>query len=373
VQPLRIRSIDAGRGGAMILVFLAHFTEFYLSSNKKFEQLQYISKITHLASPTFMIISGTMLGYLFCINKENFGRTRKKYIDRGIFLLTIAHAVIWISWLPLIQFYRGSHKVIFITDTIGFCLIVGSICIPWTNKQIRLAIALVLYLFSGYVISFHNPQNWYKDLAAELFCGEMHNEVFFDNFPFLPWLSLYLIGTIIGEKLAHFQSNKLNNKINIYLAKIGLLSILSGVLVSILVLNFNSKFHTQDTLNFASFTQKNPPGIIYFLFYSGLGLIMLLVLNIIIEKKYFKVLINILEIIGQTSLFAFILQYYIYFSILIWINPSYTPLWPILFLSTVIIQLILIKIWNKEGCNKYLTIFENPFIKTFFRRKNGIT
>ena len=103
----RIRAIDSGRGVAMLFVFLAHFNEYYLGSNGKSNQLYFLEKFTKLASPTFIIISGITLGFLFSINKLNFGQTKRKLVDRGLFLITIAHVLIALSWIPMEIFFHG--------------------------------------------------------------------------------------------------------------------------------------------------------------------------------------------------------------------------------------------------------------------------
>ncbi|MEO6837816.1 MAG: heparan-alpha-glucosaminide N-acetyltransferase domain-containing protein [Ginsengibacter sp.] len=372
MQSSRIRAIDAGRGVAMIFVFLAHFVEYYLNRYGKISQLQNVFTITHLASPTFMLISGTMLGYLFYTKKENFGPTRRKYIDRGLFLLTIAHVLIRISWIPMIQFAHGSHRTTFITDTIGLCLIIGAIGISRISMRNRIILALVLYCISWFVVSFHNPKNSFLEILAELFCGELHNTYFFDNFPFLPWLSLYLIGTTIGEKIGYYQKNGSKKRINQILWKSGAFSLLAGEVLLKIVYHTNIRAYLHFDMTFFSSLQKDPPGIIYFLFYGGYGLLLLWVLNKLVEKKLLTGAIYILEIIGKNSLFAFIIQYYIYFSILIWIDPPYSSFWPIFFLATLIIQIIVIKLWDVKGFNRYLTVLDIPYKKIFILRKKKL-
>src|SRR5450755_2761389 len=116
-QP-RLKAIDAGRGLAMMFVFLSHFIEYYLSRHGKLIQLENLWNITRVASPTFMIISGITLGYLFYTKKENFSPIKSKFIDRGVFLITIAHVLIAIAWIPMVAFFQGNMRIVFITDTI---------------------------------------------------------------------------------------------------------------------------------------------------------------------------------------------------------------------------------------------------------------
>jgi hypothetical protein len=60
-------------------------------------------KIAMIASATFMVTSGKMLGNLFTLNPKDFARTRKKYLNRGLFLLIVAHVLIKTAFLPLTE------------------------------------------------------------------------------------------------------------------------------------------------------------------------------------------------------------------------------------------------------------------------------
>ena len=367
----RIRAIDSGRGVAMLFVFLAHFNEYYLGSNGKSNQLYFLEKFTKLASPTFIIISGITLGFLFSINKLNFGQTKRKLVDRGLFLITIAHVLIALSWIPMEIFFHGQIlRVLFITDTIGFCLITGPFLISKVKPKGRLAISILLFSFSWFLISLGNPKNIYLAAISEVFIGSLSHPVFNDSFPLLQWLSLYLFGTIIGEKVGFYQQNGFENKITMLFLKNGLLLIGSSFIFIVFY-----KFLKSDGYQYLNKTipalfslhQKKPPGLVYFLFYSGVGLSMLAVLNKLADIQLLNTIQNNLEIIGKTSLFAFIIQYFMYFTVLVWFNPPYWGIWPLFFMVTTIINIIFIKYWHKKGFNKYFTVLNLSVWKSIFR------
>lgn len=368
----RIKTIDAGRGLAMMFVFLSHFIEYYLNRHGKLDQLNHIWLVTRIASPSFMLISGITLGYLFYAKKSSFKLTKRKFIDRGLFLLTIAHLLIMISWIPIVNFFHGSMKSTFITDAIGLCLIFGALSISRIKPYYRILLAICLYAITWYVVALRNPKNTFLEIIAEMFCGELRKTYFYDNFPFLPWFILYLIGTVIGEKVGYLQLNGLQKRITVFLFKIGFIAISSSILILLglkINLFYGFKEFNDTLLEFLSYAEKDPPGLVYFLFYGGSGLVMLAFLNILIEHKFFTPLINILEIVGKTSLFAFIFQYYIYFSVVVWFDPPYWKLWPLFFLGTVIFIVIVIKFWYIKGFNKYLTILDLPVWKLFDSKK----
>jgi uncharacterized membrane protein len=370
----RIRALDAGRGMAMLFVFLSHFNEYYLGSHGRLTQLHFLYRFTMIATPTFILISGITLGYLFSVKKTDFRLTRRKYIDRGLFLVTIAHIMIMLSWSPMLKYFHSSNifRIMFVTDTIGICFIIGPVLISIIKPNLRIALSILFYIISWLIISRGNTKNIYLNDILESFFGELHRTVFTDNFPVLPWLSLYFFGTVIGEKITVYLQNNLQKDLTILFLRYGLFSIgLSFIFILIhkfLIITGVSTFN--ETFNdFISSTQKNPPGLVYFMFYSGAGLILLAILNYIAVYELFKVIIMNLEIIGKASLFSFILQYFIYFSVLVWINPPYMKIWPILFILSMFINIVLIKFWYKEGLNKYLTILNiSVWDDLFFKR-----
>src|SRR5512141_2476149 len=66
----RLTAIDATRGTAMIAVFLSHFAFIYFHNDYGiygFVPKLYI--IAQIASPTFVLISGIMLGFLYETHK----------------------------------------------------------------------------------------------------------------------------------------------------------------------------------------------------------------------------------------------------------------------------------------------------------------
>jgi len=363
----RIREIDAGRGVAMFFVCLSHFCEYYLTSNGKLSMLHNIWKITMLASPTFMIISGITLGYLFSVNKNHFHEIKRKYLDRGLFLITIAHLLIMISWIPMIKEFHGNMMIVFITDTIGICLILGSILISKIRPLMRIILGSLLFFFAWSVANSHILISKYFNIVIEILCSTTKNSNFFDNFPIMQWFGFYLVGTAIGEQVGNFHLSGQQNLIRSYLMKTGIVFI--GVAISLVVamkfVRHYGLIGSVDTIQaLFNFSQKNPPALIYLLSYGGIGLILLSALNFLIEYKYLLPIINLFEIVGKTSLVTFILQYFMYFTLIVWLRPPYSPLWPLLYLGTVVIIFIVVLFWHKKRLNKYLTILNLTVWKT---------
>jgi hypothetical protein len=62
------------------------------------------------------------------------------------------------------------------------------------------------------------------------------------------------------------------------------------------------------------------------------------------------------SILGQTSLFAFIFQYFLYFTIFVLLDIPYSAYWPILFIISAALVYIAAHVWYVRGWNVYLVI-----------------
>ena len=79
----RVRGIDATRGAAMLFVCLAHFGYAYFGLNGADRTGWIVLTIARIASPTFMLISGIVLGILYAFHREDFSSLRDRLIPAG--------------------------------------------------------------------------------------------------------------------------------------------------------------------------------------------------------------------------------------------------------------------------------------------------
>src|SRR5689334_17065341 len=94
----RIGAIDAARGAAMLLVFFSHFGEVYFATASRMAHVT--QDIGRIATPTFVIISGIMAGYLLRSRPQDFLRIRYRLQARGLFFLVVGHLIVTISQVP---------------------------------------------------------------------------------------------------------------------------------------------------------------------------------------------------------------------------------------------------------------------------------
>ena len=87
----RLQAIDAARGVAMLFVLLSHFASVQFAMAADAPLQQSLWRVSMVASPTFVLISGMMMGFLYETRRSSFGPVRDKLVDRALFLLTIGH------------------------------------------------------------------------------------------------------------------------------------------------------------------------------------------------------------------------------------------------------------------------------------------
>jgi predicted acyltransferase len=101
---------------------------------------------------------------------------------------------------------------------------------------------------------------------------------------------------------------------------------------------------------------KLPPSPGFLIFYGGIGLLILAGFLWIEHSGIGGWYVRNLEIIGRNSLFVFVLQYFVYFTLLHEFHPGYTVLWPLIFLLSLLIIWVGAMVWDKRGWNRYLRL-----------------
>lgn len=341
----------------MLLVCLSHFAEVYTLSSGV--SLYWIYNFTMIAAPTFVIISGILLGFFYVSKKDSFNLIKRNFINRGIFILFFGKLIICLAFTLRAHSFSESLKYIHITDVVGINIIFGPILISLIQPIYRITLGIGSIIFTWIIIAFWMPSNQYLEIIKEAVFGSFEYKYFHTVFPVLPWFGLYFISSYFGEKLgSSVEKEKL--KI-IYFMKVGLCSI--TVAASIKLIFWLLKYYTSWP-EFKSFTiwaltsplQKWPPSIVYFLFYGGIGLLFIGFFLYIEQKKWLENYLNITAIIGRSSLFVFIVQYYFYYMILFAMHLYYSLAWPVYFMFSICCIFLLARVWDSMKLNRFLTL-----------------
>jgi uncharacterized membrane protein len=374
----RVGSIDSARGAAMLFVCLAHFANAYHFTSGADETGGYIVLVGLLASPTFVTVSGIVAGFLAITRSASFPQLRQKLIDRGVFLLLIGHAILALTGFATPRGFAWAYRVGYITDVIGFAVILGPWLVSSMRHRSRLVLAALIFTGSWAAVFFWMPSGIGAIAKRYLIGAPNLADWTVGYFPLVPWFAVYLAGTVIGQQLgAHYLAKNLIGG-HRFLAKVGAASLGFGIAVKLGIFFLKSAFpafaETHPTLLFSlSLYQKFPPGPVYLTLFGGAGMLLVAGVLEMARRGLQPFLLNQLRQIGLASLFVYVLQFYLYAVLLRSLRLPYTPFWPLLFVASVALLAIGAGFWNRHDGNRFLTVGIGPYLARRTRRqKEGL-
>jgi hypothetical protein len=342
----------------MAFVCVAHFGFSYFALNGAHRAEWAFYAIGRIASPTFMLISGVVLGFLYALHRGEFAVLRDRLIDRGIFLLTITHVLI-----------AGAHAAVpggipiallsgVITDTIGFNLILGALLITRTSPSRRVLISAIVYAAAWTLVFVWQPRATWLEVVKQVLIGSTRvlDTTWDFDCPLVPWFAFYFAASTLGERLGmlHLAGDPARMKTLVTRLAAGGMACGAGFGALLLAGGrwMPATISVLDVLR--SPMQKNPPSPAYFALYGGIGLLMLRVFLEIDRTESAGV--EIATMVGQTSLFAFVIEYYVYFSVLYPLHLGYAFAWPLYFATSVAVVAAACALWRRQGYNRLLTV-----------------
>jgi hypothetical protein len=315
-----------------------------------------------IASPTFMIVSGMMLGLLYRIHRGNFRAIQVKLIDKGLFLLTVGHLLILVATIPLAGGLHAALRIGFITDVIGVSVVVGSLLIPRVSSAGRIGLGAGAYALGWAMILFWHPHALGWSLLRTALAGELSPfdpHVYAYLFPLLPWFGVYLCSTSLGERLAD-QAAVDESQLARQFLRLGGLSVALGVALKVGLMLFRGRGLAHDAdlpwERLAEPGQKLPPAPAFLLVYGGAGLLLIGALFLVQRWRPMGWFLRLTSRMGQTSLFVFILQYFVYFSFFALAALPYSPVWPAYFFVSLLFVVLVDLFWYRHDLNRLLTV-----------------
>lgn len=370
----RVASIDAARGAAMLFVCLAHFANSYQFVSGADGVGGYLVIVGMLASPTFVTVSGLVAGFLSVTRSASFIKLQRKLLDRGLFLLIVGHTILAASGMATGRGFSDAFKIGYITDAIGFAVVLGPWLVSALRRRSRLVLAAVVYLLSWAAVLFWTPTG-FAAIAKQYLIG-IPNVADWTrgDFPLIPWFAVYLTGTVIGETLGQYYSARVEKSGHVFLAKVGAASLGFGLLAkgAFFLLHRSQpnfpQLHPALTDMLSSY-QKFPPGPVYLTFFGGAGMLLVAAILEVGRRGAYPRSLNQLRQIGLASLFIYVAQFYLYSVILRDLRIPYGPFWPLLFIASLIILAKAAALWNSVEGNRFLTIGVGPLLEWNARRR----
>ncbi len=369
-QSGRLKWLDTARGTAMLFVCLAHFSSAYFVQFGAGEAVPLGVEIGKIAAPIFVALSGILFGVLSQMQAGDFEKTRNHVIDKALFMLVIAH--------PLMALMHTAHNSYlsafghaYITDTIAVCVIMGSILVPTMTLGTRFFLSFVVYVVSTAVWVTWEPESPLLLVLRDFVFGSNQPDFSAATFPYLPWFSLYLFGTGVGEVLARSSSRGQNGRTLRVLMGCSVTALASAVLMRVIYkMLLASKVMVDDDLLyynlFASPYHNTPPSPHYLLLFIGLGMGLLSLVYALSKTARAEPYLALLSTVGRNSLAVFVVQEGMYFYVLYQLARSTSlaavNVWPVYFLASLAMVAAVALVADRLRVSRYQTLGYTRFL-----------
>lgn len=361
----RIIALDAARGTALFFSLLSHFGWAYFNTPETLGWEKRLVGIGMVATPTFVVVSGVLLGYLYRSSGDDFARLRLRLIERGLFLMIVAHILITAAFIP------RQHVVVMSlsTDAIGAAMIIGPLVIPHLSGRVRVVIGIATYALSWLLTLTWAPSGWGSDFIEEVTVGSLAPRIFHSGtFPILPWLGVYLICSAYGERFAALHRARQLQRVAYELAAAGIVLVGSAValrLLELTVLNGPSTRALGELLHQVFRTgQKYPPGPGYLIFFGGIGLFALAGCVVWELQRWGRAPLRLAATVGEASLAIFVCHHYAMWFVIYYLSSGSLVFAPFFFVAFIASMTLLAVMWRRAGANRLIGLGLVAFVAT---------
>lgn len=357
--------IDAARGAAMLFSCLAHYGWWIGQTQTRATGM--LLSIAMVATPTFLLLSGTVTGWLIC-STDNPQRTQLKLLNRGLFLLTLGHILVSLAEAHrngLVRALSGAT----IVDDIGLCIICSALCFRGIrNEEFRRS--LLAYGLSGYIFCWLTILIWHPPAGGwlvlhQVLLGPDPLGVSLHTYssPTLPYMCLFAVGLGSSDYVVAAARPGASSRSRRGLLALGFALVATALLLRgvrwLAELQFQGADFLPVMISTLTISGKTPPSPAYLLFYCGAGIVMSVSFFALASSpsKLASKIATTSAVLGRASLFVFVLQYFIFWTLpdLAGITPGNTH--PVLiFVAGVGLNWLAAMLWNRLGGNRLLTL-----------------
>jgi uncharacterized membrane protein len=343
----RLQAFDAARGIAVLFMCLSHFVGVYFRNPTHVQRV--VMSVCMVASPTFIILSGVMLGFLSDAGDDSFRRLRFKLTDRAVFLLTITHVLLTIAMWPTDRAASHGWGRSSITDAVAIAILFAL----WTprRRRLRVVLGVVGLALSWFVVLHWHPTNTVDVGLKELLFGAPSFQLFSYSWPVIPWASAYIVCTVLGDMMGRRRHEPAR------MVRLGFVAAASSFAGAAGWALLGRRLAVGQHLApmFSPWT-KFPPSPEYFLLFGGCALVLISTVLWCAHRHWFELLNREAARLGRCSLMLFVAQAFVYyFTLTLFPLPS-TSLWPLLFVVTLIPLYVVAYFWDRRKLNAMLSV-----------------
>lgn len=354
------------RGTMMLFVCLSHAAigaQVQAGPSRTLARLQLVAMI---ASPTFVLLSGMLLGLAAAGGVHRFTRFSARLQERGLFLITIGHALMLPAYVLVVS-REALPRLQFITDALAVAALLGPWIVSRTTPPQRLALALALASLSWAMVL--TQPGWIPVRIGAFAFGTLAGSARYDSaFPVVPWLAWYLVGTCMGQSLgglAEAGRKRLAASRRLARWAAGLLAAAAALqALDRLLARFPASVAGYgQTIDFVTDARsKSPPSLGYLLLFGGLGLLAVAGCWAATELDVLAPLRAWTAQVGRSSFAVFVMQFYLFFALLPLVpGASRAGLAPF-FVASMTLLLLAARLWERIGGNRWIRI---PLPRTF--------
>jgi hypothetical protein len=346
---------------AMVLVCLSHFSWSASQTLGQTRTFGWLLIISMVASPTFILVSGITLGYMYAGEPDAYRRFASKLRERGLLLLTAAHLLMIPAFHYMAPTPRQALRVLPITTTIGICLLVGPAAVVHMSRRQRIILGAVLIALS-WLLLFVSPvdsQGTVLDAVRDAMVGARRTSWWFYSFPVVPWLGAYLFGSAVGQdvRAAAQSGHALRVLFLRYAGWLVALALVCEVLIDGLAFERPSnRLLVELSRSVANSLSKVPPSPAYLLTFGAAGLMLTALADLLLDRAWLRPLTDRLGEIGRSSLPVFVVQNYLYYLIELHLLPPGRRTWPLYFLVSLALVYATARLWLRLGGNRLLIV-----------------
>jgi uncharacterized membrane protein len=358
----RIAAVDAARGCAMLMVCLSHIKHHFVASAPALDWA--LTVVTRIATPTFLLLSGFVVCWL--LRNDDAGKARIALVDRALFLLVVAHALIGLAELPdtgFLEWYFGRSLV---TDAVAVAIL-ASVALRNRSATVLASIGISLCLASWVAAMTLDLESDVAKTAGAVLVdlqGARNPKI---DAPLIPYVGIFCVGMALSRHFHPRLAVGAHTDVGVRLFLAGAAAMLVAM-AGVLVWHFAKDYVAGlipdpaaiDALRMAiNPLTKRPPGPAYLLFYGGAGLILLAVFFLRRPAALMGRLVEPASVMGRASLMCFIVQDWIFHLIprvFDFDEETSVAFWIMYFSVGVLVLYGLARVWGRTSGNRYMTV-----------------